>query len=74
MEIKDEEIYFVATNDYLYHGGDEMYFFEHAEKAHELNYKIRNAMIDSSTYLCMSVQFMPNMSSDNDIENRNPEE
>ncbi|WP_299255568.1 5'-nucleotidase [uncultured Aquimarina sp.] len=46
MEIKDEEIYFVATNDYLYHGGDEMYFFEHAKKAHKLNYKIRNAMID----------------------------
>ncbi len=45
-EIKDEELYFVATNDYLYHGGSEMYFFEHAEKAHKLHYKIRNAMID----------------------------
>ncbi len=45
-EIKDEELYFVATNDYLYYGGDAMYFFEHAEKAHKLNYKIRNAMID----------------------------
>ncbi len=45
-EIEDEELYFVATNDYLYYGGDEMYFFEHAENPHKLNYKIRNAMID----------------------------
>ncbi len=45
-EIKDEQVYFVATNDYLYNGGDEMYFFEQADNAHKLNYKIRNAMID----------------------------
>lgn len=45
-EIDDKEVYFVATNDYLYHGGSEMYFFEEAGKAHKLNYKIRNAMID----------------------------
>jgi len=45
-EIEDEEVYFVATNDYLYYGGNEMYFFEQAGKAHTLNYKIRNAMID----------------------------
>ncbi|WP_081740389.1 5'-nucleotidase C-terminal domain-containing protein [Aquimarina pacifica] len=45
-EINDEKTYFVATNDYLYHGGSEMYFFEQAGKAHKLNYKIRNAMID----------------------------
>lgn len=48
-EINDEEVYFVATNDYLYNGGDEMYFFEHAERTHKLNYKIRNAMIDYFT-------------------------
>lgn len=45
-EIEDEKIYFVGTNDYLYHGGSEMYFFKEAGKAHKLNYKIRNAMID----------------------------
>ncbi|WP_235016270.1 5'-nucleotidase C-terminal domain-containing protein [Aquimarina sp. AU474] len=45
-KIRDEETYFVGTNDYLYNGGSEMYFFEQAEKAHKLNYKIRNAMID----------------------------
>ncbi|WP_344929066.1 5'-nucleotidase [Aquimarina addita] len=45
-EIKDDEIYFVATNDYLYYGGDEMYFFKQGIKSYALNYKIRNAMID----------------------------
>ncbi|WP_247666504.1 5'-nucleotidase C-terminal domain-containing protein [Aquimarina sp. MMG015] len=46
MEINEDKVYFVATNDYLYHGGSEMYFFKKAGKAHKLNYKIRNAMID----------------------------
>ncbi|MBQ4822875.1 5'-nucleotidase [Aquimarina sp. MMG016] len=45
-EIKDEEVYFVATNDYLYNGGDEMYFFKESVNAHPINYKVRNAMID----------------------------
>ncbi|MBQ0733551.1 5'-nucleotidase C-terminal domain-containing protein [Aquimarina celericrescens] len=45
-EIKDEETYFVATNDYLYDGGSQMYFFKQAGKSYTLNYKIRNAMID----------------------------
>ncbi len=45
-EIKDEETYFVATNDYLYNGGSEMYFFKQGGKSYTLNYKIRNAMID----------------------------
>ncbi len=45
-EIKDEETYFVATNDYLYDGGSEMYFFKQGGKSYTLNYKIRNAMID----------------------------
>jgi len=45
-KIKDDEVYFIATNDYLYHGGSEMYFFEQAEQSYTLHYKIRNAMID----------------------------
>ncbi|GAA4272434.1 5'-nucleotidase [Aquimarina gracilis] len=45
-EIEDEETYFVATNDYLYNGGSEMYFFKQSGKLYTLNYKIRNAMID----------------------------
>jgi len=45
-EIDDNEIYFVGTNDYLYNGGDEMFFFKEGIKSYTLNYKIRNAMID----------------------------
>ena len=45
-KIDDDKSYFVATNDYLYQGGDEMFFFKEGIKSYTLNYKIRNAMID----------------------------
>lgn len=38
--------YHVATSDYLVSGGDDMVFFKKAEAIHNLNYLIRNAMID----------------------------
>ena len=38
--------YYVATNDYLYNGGDNMTFFKRNEGVHDLNYKIRSALID----------------------------
>ena len=38
--------YFVATNDYLYSGGDRMTFFKPNEGLEVLNYKIRNALLD----------------------------
>lgn len=38
--------YYVATNDYLYNGGDRMRFFKPNDSLHVLDYKIRNAMID----------------------------
>ncbi len=38
--------YNVATSDYLLNGGDDMVFFKNAEKVTEIDYKIRNAMID----------------------------
>lgn len=41
--------YFVATNDYLYGGGDRMTFFKPNENLHVLNYKIRNILIDYFT-------------------------
>ncbi|MGB3592427.1 MAG: 5'-nucleotidase [Nonlabens sp.] len=43
--VDKEKIYRVATNDYLYNGGDNMSFFE-GSKLTRLDYKIRNAMID----------------------------
>ena len=38
--------YFVATNDYLYNRGDNMRFFRPNDSVFDLNYKIRNALID----------------------------
>ncbi|MBD3862254.1 5'-nucleotidase C-terminal domain-containing protein [Olleya marilimosa] len=44
--IDKDKIYYVATNDYLYNGGDRMRFFKENDSLYTLDYKIRNAMID----------------------------
>ena len=41
-----EKEYYVATNDYLYNGGDSMTFFKKAQKLYNLDYKLRNIWID----------------------------
>ena len=41
-----EQIYYVATNDYLYNGGDSMNFFKKGVKVYDLDYKLRNIWID----------------------------
>ena len=41
--------YYVATNDYLYNGGDRMYFLKKSDTLYDLNYKIRNVLIDYFT-------------------------
>ena len=38
--------YYVATNDYLYKGGDRMDFFKKSDTLYDLNYKIRNVLLD----------------------------
>lgn len=38
--------YFVATNDYLYLGGDNMSFLKTNDSLYNLDYKIRNVLID----------------------------
>ncbi|MCF7561692.1 5'-nucleotidase C-terminal domain-containing protein [Sabulilitoribacter multivorans] len=45
--IKPDKTYYVATNDYLYNGGDNMTFFKNNDSLYVLNYKIRNALIDN---------------------------
>ena len=40
------QIYYVATNDYLYNGGDRMTFFNPNEGLYDIEYKIRNVLID----------------------------
>lgn len=44
--LKNNEEYFVATNDYLLQGGDNMIFFTQASEVFNLDYKIRNLLID----------------------------
>jgi len=44
--IDDNKTYYVATNDYLYNGGDNMNFFKQGDSLHILDYKIRNVLID----------------------------
>lgn len=46
-KIDPNKTYYVATNDYLFNGGDNMTFFKTNEGAHVLDYKIRNALIDN---------------------------
>ncbi len=41
-----ENHYFIATSDYLVSGGDDMIFFKNALSITDIDYKIRNAMID----------------------------
>lgn len=44
--IDDNAIYYVGTSDYLANGGDNMTFFMKNEGSYDLNYKIRNVVID----------------------------
>ena len=44
--IEKETVYYVATNDYLSNGGDNMNFFNKKKKKYDLDYKLRNVLID----------------------------
>lgn len=44
-----QKMYYVATNDYLLQGGDNMVFFSNAREVTSLDYKIRNVLIDYFT-------------------------
>jgi len=45
--IEKDKTYYVATSDYLYNGGDNMHFFKPNDSVYFLNYKVRNALIDT---------------------------
>jgi len=45
-EIDTSKVYYIATNDYLYNGGDRMSFFHPNDSLYVLDYKIRNVLID----------------------------
>lgn len=44
--IEISKVYYVATNDYLANGGDDMTFFQKGIQTYDLNYKLRNVLID----------------------------
>jgi 2',3'-cyclic-nucleotide 2'-phosphodiesterase (5'-nucleotidase family) len=44
-----ETIYYVGTNDYLSNGGDNMNFFKKGIQKYDLEYKLRNILIDYFT-------------------------
>lgn len=44
--INPEKTYYVATNDYLYNGGDGMTFFQPNDSLYVMDYKVRNALLD----------------------------
>ncbi len=44
--IVENETYYIATNDYLYNGGDRMTFFHPNDSLYSIDYKIRNVLID----------------------------
>ncbi|KFF17072.1 5'-nucleotidase C-terminal domain-containing protein [Flavobacterium hydatis] len=44
--IEKDKVYYVATNDYLANGGDNMNFFKKSVQKYDLNYKLRDILID----------------------------
>ncbi|WP_291100004.1 MULTISPECIES: 5'-nucleotidase C-terminal domain-containing protein [unclassified Flavobacterium] len=44
--VEKDAVYYVATNDYLANGGDSMNFFKKGIATYDLNYKLRNVLID----------------------------
>ena len=44
--LQKETLYYVGTNDYLSEGGDNMNFFKKAVAKYDLDYKLRNILID----------------------------
>lgn len=44
--IENNKTYYVGTNDYLYNGGDSMLFFKKGSAKYDLDYKLRNILID----------------------------
>jgi len=44
--IDNNKVYYVVTSDYLSNGGDNMLFFKKGVEKYDLDYKLRNIIID----------------------------
>jgi hypothetical protein len=47
--LEDNTIYYVVTSDYLSNGGDNMLFFKKGVAQYNIDYKLRNIIIDYFT-------------------------
>tara|TARA_R110002126_G_scaffold264407_2_gene407414 strand:- start:299 stop:1078 length:780 start_codon:yes stop_codon:yes gene_type:complete len=45
-KVEKDKVYYVGTNDYLSNGGDNMSFFKKGIATYDLDYKLRNILID----------------------------
>jgi 2',3'-cyclic-nucleotide 2'-phosphodiesterase (5'-nucleotidase family) len=45
-KIETSNYYYIATSDYLVNGGDNMNFFQKADTIYQIDYKLRNLLID----------------------------
>lgn len=46
IPLENEKVYYVVTSDYLANGGDNMTFFKRGINTYNLDYKLRNVLID----------------------------
>ena len=44
--LQEDQVYYVATSDYLSNGGDSMNFFKKGIQSYDMDYKLRNLLID----------------------------
>lgn len=45
-QLQNDKVYYVVTSDYLSNGGDNMLFFKKGVEKYDLDYKLRNIIID----------------------------
>lgn len=60
QSLNDNQIYYVATSDYLANGGDNMTFFKESKIKFDIEYKLRNMLID----YFKKVDILPNITTE----------
>ena len=60
QSLNNNQIYYVATSDYLANGGDNMTFFKESKIKFDIEYKLRNMLID----YFKKVDILPNITTE----------
>ena len=66
--VEMEKTYHIATNDYLYKGGDQMYFLKKSDTLYDLNYKIRTVLIDYFKTININTSVLSTDNTDQDFK------